>query len=60
MGVKHVSRTQSPKWPTEVKVGSVVAKIYRSVTRDRELFTVAYRDTNNRRVKKSFASFDAA
>jgi len=58
--VKRISNARKPEWPAEVKVGSVTAKIYRSVTRRRELFTVAYRDTNNRRVKKSFADFAAA
>jgi hypothetical protein len=58
--VKRISRSQIPKWPAEVKVGSVVAKIYRSFTRGRDLFTVSYRDSNHQRVKKSFADFITA
>jgi hypothetical protein len=38
----------------------VTLKIYRSTTHGRDLFTVAYRDTGNRRVKKSFADLDVA
>ena len=41
-------------------MGSVAVKIYRSETRGRPLFTVAYRDTNNRRVKRSFADLNEA
>ncbi len=41
-------------------MGNVAVKIYRSVTRGRPLFTVAYRDTNNRRVKRSFADLHEA
>lgn len=58
--MKRTSKSRTRDWPIQVKVGSVVAKIYRSVTRGRELFTVAYRDTNNQRVKKSFASLETA
>lgn len=39
----------------EIRVGNVVVKIYPSETRGRPLFTLVYRDTNNVRVKKSFA-----
>ncbi|MEP6667845.1 MAG: tyrosine-type recombinase/integrase [Chthoniobacter sp.] len=58
--MKRKSKARTAEWPVEIKVGSVTAKIYRSVARGRELFTVAYRDTNNRRVKKSFADFGSA
>ena len=44
----------------EVKAGNVTVKIYRSETRGRPLFTVAYRDLSNRRMKKSFADLKEA
>ena len=41
-------------------MGNVAVKIHRSETRGRPLFTLVYRDTNHRRVKKSFADLSAA
>ena len=46
--------------PMEIKAGNVAVKIYQSETRGRPLFTLVYRDTNNRRMKKSFANLKDA
>ena len=58
--VKRTSKSPKATPPTEVKIGNVVMKIYRSLTRGRELFTLVYRGTNHQRVKKSFADLNEA
>lgn len=60
MNLSGKSKTGKKDQPDEVKVGSVSVKIYRSATRGRDLFTLVYRDTSNRRVKKSFADLKEA
>ena len=55
-GMKRPANSKRREGPEAIKVGNVAVKIYQSVTRGRSLFTVSYRDTNNRRVKKSFAN----
>ena len=58
--MKRSAKSKAADRIQEVRVGSVAVKIYRSETRGRPLFTVAYRDTNNRRVKRSFADLNEA
>lgn len=58
--MKRTLTSRNSKRSTEVKVGNVAVKVYRSETRGRELFTVAYRGTNHQRMKKSFANFAEA
>jgi integrase len=58
--VKSASKSRKTARSHDVKVGSVTVKIYESKPRGRALFTVTYRDTNNRRVKKSFADLEKA
>jgi integrase len=58
--VKRSPKRVKPEWPIEVKVGNVSVKVYRSEARGRDLYTVAYRDTNRTRVKKSFADLEIA
>jgi len=58
--MKRKAAPRNPKRSIEVKVGNTVIKIYRSLTRGRELFTVAYRGLDHQRVKRSFADLHAA
>ena len=58
--MKRPAKSKTGDRIQEVKVGNVTVKIYRSEPRGRPLFTVAYRDTNNRRVRRSFADLQEA
>lgn len=58
--MKRPAKPKRRNGPEEVRVGNVAVKIYQSETRGRPLFTLAYRDTNNARVKKSFADLKEA
>lgn len=58
--MKRSASSKTKDSPEEVKVGNVAVKIYRSTPRGRPLFTLAYRDTSNRRVRKSFADLKEA
>jgi len=52
--------SKSSGFPEEIKAGNVTVKLYRSTTHGRELFTLAYRGTNNQRIRSSFADLKAA
>ena len=58
--MKRRTKSTRRNGPEEIKEGNVAIKIYRSEIRGRSLFTLAYRDTNNSRIKKSFADLKAA
>jgi integrase len=47
-----VMHKKANKWPKEIKAGSVIVKIYRTVNRGRAMFTLAYHDGGGRKLRQ--------
>jgi hypothetical protein len=58
--MKSILTRRKSEFPIIVSRGSVRVKIYRVVNRGENIFTVAYRGTDGKRIRTTRSSLDAA